>query len=100
VIRLTRLSKKYGAFTAVNAIDLHVPAGELFGFVGPNGAGKTTTLRMIAGILKPTGGKVEIAGIDIAKDPIAAKAKLSTDEPRGSTKLRLFISTPRSTVPL
>jgi ABC-2 type transport system ATP-binding protein len=76
VIRLTQLSKKYGAFTAVNAIDLHVPAGELFGFVGPNGAGKTTTLRMIAGILKPTGGKVEIAGIDIAKDPIAAKAKL------------------------
>ncbi|HEY2849907.1 MAG TPA: ATP-binding cassette domain-containing protein, partial [Gemmatimonadaceae bacterium] len=74
MIRLTRLSKKYGTFTAVNEIDLHVPAGELFGFVGPNGAGKTTTLRMIAGILKPTGGKVEIAGIDIAKDPIAAKA--------------------------
>jgi ABC-2 type transport system ATP-binding protein len=76
VIRLSRLTKKYGNFTAVDSIDLHVPSGELFGFVGPNGAGKTTTLRMIAGILKPTGGKVEIAGIDIAKDPIAAKAKL------------------------
>jgi ABC-2 type transport system ATP-binding protein len=76
VIRLTKLSKKYGEFTAVDSIDLHVPSGELFGFVGPNGAGKTTTLRMIAGILKPTAGKVEIAGIDIAVDPIAAKAKL------------------------
>ena len=76
MIRLSRLTKKYGNFTAVDAIDLHVPRGELFGFVGPNGAGKTTTLRMIAGILKPTTGKVEIAGIDIAKDPIAAKAKL------------------------
>ena len=76
MIRLSRLTKKYGNFTAVDAIDLHVPRGELFGFVGPNGAGKTTTLRMIAGILKPTMGTVEIAGIDIAKDPIAAKAKL------------------------
>ena len=76
MIRLTKLSKQYGEFTAVDSIDLHVPSGELFGFVGPNGAGKTTTLRMIAGILKPTAGKVEIAGIDIAKDPIAAKAKL------------------------
>jgi ABC-2 type transport system ATP-binding protein len=76
VIRLSRLSKKYGTFTAVDAIDLNVPAGELFGFVGPNGAGKTTTLRMIAGILKPSAGTVEIGGIDIAKDPIAAKARL------------------------
>ncbi len=76
MIRLSRLTKKYGNFTAVDAIDLHVPRGELFGFVGPNGAGKTTTLRMIAGILKPTMGKVEIAGIDIANDPIAAKSKL------------------------
>ncbi len=76
MIRLKRLTKKYGDFKAVDSIDLHVPSGELFGFVGPNGAGKTTTLRMIAGILKPTQGSVEIAGIDIAKDPIAAKAKL------------------------
>jgi ABC-2 type transport system ATP-binding protein len=76
MIRLTQLTKKYGTFTAVNAIDLHVRAGELFGFLGPNGAGKTTSLRMIAGILKPTSGTVEIAGIDISRDPIAAKARL------------------------
>ena len=76
MIRLTGLTKRYGSFTAVDQIDLEVPQGELFGFLGPNGAGKTTTLRMIAGILRPTGGKVEIAGIDIAKDPVAAKTKL------------------------
>src|SRR3989337_147615 len=49
---------------------------QLFGFLGPNGAGKTTTLRMIAGILKPTAGRVFIGGVDLAVDPIAAKAKL------------------------
>ncbi len=76
MIRLHNLSKRYGSFTAVDAIDLDVPRGELFGFLGPNGAGKTTTLRMIAGILRPTGGTVEIGGVDIAKDPIAAKMKL------------------------
>jgi ABC-2 type transport system ATP-binding protein len=76
MIRLTQLKKVYGRFTAVDGIDLEVPKGELFGFVGPNGAGKTTTLRMIAGILRPTSGRVEIAGIDLTKNPTAAKAKL------------------------
>jgi ABC-2 type transport system ATP-binding protein len=76
MIRLTSLTKRYGSFTAVNAIDLEVPRGQLFGFLGPNGAGKTTTLRMIAGILRATSGTVEIGGVDIAKDPIAAKMKL------------------------
>jgi ABC-2 type transport system ATP-binding protein len=73
MIELTALSKRYGSFTAVDAIDLRVPKGELFGFLGPNGAGKTTTLRMIAGILRPTGGTVRIGGVDVAADPIAAK---------------------------
>src|SRR5918992_1790379 len=76
MIELKALTKRYGTFTAVDAIDLTVPRGELFGFLGPNGAGKTTTLRMIAGILEPTAGSVRIAGIDLARDPIAAKAKL------------------------
>jgi len=68
--------KKYGDFTAVAGVNLEVPRGELFGFLGPNGAGKTTTLRMIAGILRPTSGTVEIGGVNISKDPIAAKMKL------------------------
>lgn len=76
MIKLTNLTKRYGAFTAVNSINLEVPRGELFGFLGPNGAGKTTTLRMIAGILRPTSGIVEIGGINVVTEPVAAKSKL------------------------
>src|ERR671929_737503 len=76
MIRLFDLTKRYGGFTAVDAINLEVPTGELFGFLGPNGAGKTTTFRMIAGILRPTSGSVEIGGIDISRRPLEAKARL------------------------
>ena len=76
MIQLSALTKRYGSFTAVDALDLDVPRGELFGFLGPNGAGKTTTLRMIAGILRPTSGSVRIAGIDVAAEPARAKAQL------------------------
>ena len=76
MIRLEGLTKRYGSFTAVNAIDLTVPRGELFGFLGPNGAGKTTTLRMIAGILRPSGGKVLIGDVDMQADPVRAKSLL------------------------
>ncbi|MCU0623290.1 MAG: ABC transporter ATP-binding protein [Gemmatimonadaceae bacterium] len=76
MIELRKLTKRYGDFTAVNAIDLTVPPGELFGFLGPNGAGKTTTLRLIAGILQPTSGTVHIGGVDLHANPRQAKAKL------------------------
>jgi ABC-2 type transport system ATP-binding protein len=76
MIQIKGLTKKYGTFTAVDAIDLEVPRGQLFGFLGPNGAGKTTTLRMIAGILRPTAGTVRIGDIDIGTHPAAAKALL------------------------
>jgi ABC-2 type transport system ATP-binding protein len=76
LIRLVQLTKRYGKFTAVDGIDLVVPSGELFGFLGPNGAGKTTTFRMIAGILRPTSGTVEIGGIDILRRPLEAKKRL------------------------
>jgi ABC-2 type transport system ATP-binding protein len=76
VIRLQQLTKRYGRFTAVDRIDLTVPSGELFGFLGPNGAGKTTTFRMIAGILRPSSGTVEVGGIDINRRPLEAKARL------------------------
>jgi len=74
MIRLEQLTKRYGDFTAVEGIDLEIPAGTLYGFLGPNGAGKTTTMRMIAGILRPTSGRVEVAGIDVVRDPVRAKA--------------------------
>jgi len=76
MIQLQQLTKNYGTFTAVDSIDLSVPAGQLFGFLGPNGAGKTTTLRMIAGILRPTAGRIRIGGIDIVERPNEAKARL------------------------
>jgi len=76
MIRITGLTKRYGTFTAVDGLSLDIPPGTLFGFLGPNGAGKTTTLRMIAGILRPTSGRVEIAGEDIHTNAVAAKARL------------------------
>lgn len=76
MIRLTKLTKRYGKFTAVDGLDLEIRRGELFGFLGPNGAGKTTTMRMIAGILQPTSGTIEIAGDNLALDPIRAKHRL------------------------
>ncbi len=76
MIRLNHLTKKYGRFTAVDDLTLVIPEGQLFGFLGPNGAGKTTTMRMIAGILKPTAGTVEISGDDIQARPLAAKSRL------------------------
>jgi ABC-2 type transport system ATP-binding protein len=76
VIRLQGVVKRYGKFEAVKGIDLHVKRGELFAFLGPNGAGKTTTMRMIAGILAPTSGRIEVGGVDIVADPMTAKARL------------------------
>jgi len=76
MIKLSNLTKRYGSFTAVDNLSLEIPAGQLFGFLGPNGAGKTTTLRMVAGILKPTAGRVDVAGEDIHVHPLAAKARL------------------------
>jgi ABC-2 type transport system ATP-binding protein len=70
------LVKRYGSFTAVDEVSLDVNPGEIHGFLGPNGAGKTTTIRMIAGLLKPTSGRVVVNGHDIASEPEAAKASL------------------------
>ena len=76
MIELTDLSKRYGRFTAVDRINLVIPRGELYGLLGPNGAGKTTTMRMIAGILQPSGGSIRVAGIDINANPLEAKRRL------------------------
>ena len=76
MIAIHDLVKQYGRFTAVNKVSLDVAAGEIHGFLGPNGAGKTTTLRMIAGLLKPTAGRIEVNGRDMASEPEAAKLSL------------------------
>ena len=76
MIALQGLVKNYGPFTAVDGVSLEVTPGEIHGFLGPNGAGKTTTLRMIAGLLKPTAGRILVNGHDIAAEPEAAKRSL------------------------
>ena len=76
MLSLRGLGKDYGERTAVKALDLDVVRGEILGLLGPNGAGKTTTISMACGVVTPTRGKVAIDGLDLAKQPFAAKAKL------------------------
>ena len=66
MLYINDLTKNYGSFTAVNHLSLHIPEGDLFGFVGPNGAGKTTTIRIVCGLLKASGGTVRIGGTEAA----------------------------------
>lgn len=72
-IRTQGLRRIFGATIAVDALDLDVRAGEIFGLVGPDGAGKTTTMRLLAGVLKPTAGQAEVADCDVVRDPEAVK---------------------------
>jgi ABC-2 type transport system ATP-binding protein len=76
MIRVRDLVKAYGNFVAVDHVSLEVAPGEIRGFLGPNGAGKTTSIRVIAGLLKPTSGSIEINGFDLARSPEAAKVSL------------------------
>jgi ABC-2 type transport system ATP-binding protein len=64
VIEAENLTRRFGSFTAVNAINLQVAAGEIFGFLGANGAGKTTAMRIFCGLLEPTSGRATVAGFD------------------------------------
>ncbi|HEY6889428.1 MAG TPA: ABC transporter ATP-binding protein [Solirubrobacter sp.] len=68
-IQLVDLEKRFGSFTAVDRVSLEVRAGEFFTMLGPSGSGKTTTLRLIAGFERPDGGRVELAGADVAQRP-------------------------------
>ena len=83
------LVKRFGGFTAVNALDLTVRRGELYALLGPNGAGKTTTLRIVAGLLAPDAGEVSICGVNRLIDPVAAKRLVAwlPDEPMVYDKL-------------
>ena len=76
MIEFQALSKRYGSFEAVRPLTLQVGRGEVFGFLGPNGAGKTTTIRMLMGILVPSGGRVLIDGLDCHRDGAAVKRKV------------------------
>ncbi|HDQ04908.1 MAG TPA: ABC transporter ATP-binding protein [Deltaproteobacteria bacterium] len=73
MIDLINLTKDFKTTLAINNLTLRVRAGEIYGFIGPNGAGKTTTIRMMGGIIEPTSGSIIIGGIDMKKNPVAAK---------------------------
>ena len=75
-VTLSVLSKNFGDFVAVNGVSLDVKRGEIFGFLGPNGAGKSTTIRMLCGILEPSGGSGSVAGFDIVRDPERIKENI------------------------
>jgi ABC-2 type transport system ATP-binding protein len=70
------LTKKFGAFTAVDRLDLSIATGEIVGFIGPNGAGKSTTIRLLCGLLRPTAGRASVAGFDVAREPEAVRAHI------------------------
>jgi ABC-2 type transport system ATP-binding protein len=76
MIRVERVSKSYRRHQAVADLSLTVPSGEIYGFLGPNGAGKTTTIRMLAGALAPTSGRISLGGFDLATRPREAKSIL------------------------
>lgn len=74
LIDAQQLTKLYGEKTAIREVTFAVHPGEIFGFLGPNGAGKTTTIKIIVGLLHPTSGTVRVAGYDVLKQPLQAKA--------------------------
>ena len=76
-VRVRNLVKKFGSKVAVDNISFTVERGEIFGLIGPNGAGKTTTLRILATLLRPTSGVVEIDGIDVVSSPLKARKIIS-----------------------
>ncbi len=76
MIETRQLTKRYGAFTAVDNISFKVEPGQVLGFLGPNGAGKSTTMKMIAGFLAPTSGGISVCGFDVQKQSIQAKQAL------------------------
>jgi ABC-2 type transport system ATP-binding protein len=75
-ITVTKLEKRFGSFRAVKGIDFTVGRGEIYGFLGANGAGKSTTIKMLCGLLEPSGGTALVAGVDVAKDPEGVKRRI------------------------
>ncbi len=88
VIRTHKLSKTYKGVQALKSLDLEVPGNSIFGFLGPNGAGKTTTIKLLLGLIHPTGGSAEVFGHDIVGDtsPTRPTAR-SGASPRGNASV-------------
>lgn len=76
IIKISNLKKVYGDIIGIDDISFSIYKNEMFGFVGPDGAGKTTTIRLLCGLINPTGGNAEIMGYDLIKDKIKIKNKI------------------------
>ncbi len=75
-VRTDGLVRRFGDITAVDGVDVEVAPGEIYGFLGPNGAGKSTFARMLCTLLVPTAGRAEVAGFDVARDPLAVRLRI------------------------
>jgi ABC-2 type transport system ATP-binding protein len=75
-ISTENLTRRFGDFIAVDAVNLRVTPGQFFGFLGPNGAGKSTTIKMLTGLLAPSAGRIQILGLDLDADPIEVKRNI------------------------
>jgi ABC-2 type transport system ATP-binding protein len=84
------LTRRFGGFTAVDAVTFDVAPGEIFGYLGANGAGKSTTIRMLNGLLAPTSGEATVAGHDVARDPASVKGAIGYM----SQKFSLYLDLP------
>src|SRR5947209_20042562 len=73
---VTQLSKRFAAQVAVDSLSFEIPAGQIVGFLGPNGAGKTTTLKMLTGMIEPSGGTAVVCGFDLRTHPIEVKQRV------------------------
>src|SRR5215207_7674777 len=76
-IRTAKLSKRYAETLALDALDLAIEPGEVYGYLGPNGAGKTTTIRLLLGLHRPSGGRAELFGVDAWRDPVTAHRRVA-----------------------
>lgn len=83
MLKVRKLSKKFGSTAAVDEVSFEVKAGEIFALIGPNGSGKTTIIKIIAGLLRPTAGQVEVGGFEVTQNPVKTKARIGyiPDEP-------------------
>ena len=90
-IEVRQLTRRFGAFVAVNDLSFDVRQGEIFGFLGSNGAGKSTTIRMLCGLLRPTSGSARVGGLDVGSDPEAVKQHIGYMSQRFSLYEKLTV---------
>ena len=90
-IEVRNLTRRFGAFTAVDDLSFEVRQGEIFGFLGSNGAGKSTTIRMLCGLLRPTSGSARVGGVDVGSQPEAVKLRIGYMSQRFSLYEKLTV---------